>query len=82
MSHSAITDFRLGLERRLPRAEISAAVDPSQTWSCLISYGSRHYLVAWSDGSGFEIAGHRIRNVDAAISAVAKLFAGMDEKLI
>lgn len=75
MQPSAITDFRLGLERRLPQASLDARTPQAAEWSGTIAIGDRRHVVSWSQTDGFVIAGRRIRNVDTALDAVASLFA-------
>jgi hypothetical protein len=73
MQPSAITDFRLGLEIRLPRAEqaIQRPLTANGTWSFDIEHDTRHVHVSWCPVAGFLVGRHGVheRNVDQALKA-------------
>lgn len=73
MMPSAITDFRIGLEKRLPHAQVQAR-PISDDWTIDIEGHGRHATVEWSQETGFVIEGHEVRNVDIALSETARCF--------
>ena len=75
MMPSAITDFRIGLEKRMPHAQVLAVSEAhGDDWTIDIDVRGRHATIEWSQETGFVIAGHGVRNVDIALTETARQF--------